>query len=403
MDNNPNRKYRVLMCSHDLKFRGAQKSLYELSVGLKKRGKIEPIIFSPSDGPLREAYKQNNIPVFIHTFQGNLRMSGTAFQNYITGITNFVINNQIDLIHANTLQSFYCIIAAKHSGIPCIWNVRESGPVEKSFSYLRDEVKNLALQCFEHTEKAVFVSNASMEVWSPLNSKDNFTVIHNALHPNYYLQSSSNWSKTEARATLGIAKNDIVIINVGTICERKGQLDLVHALMEMPKNLPNKIKVFIIGDNLSNYSKKIHQTLKRSPFYNQNNITIQLIQETENKGKVNDIINYYLAADMFVFNSRVESYPRVILEAMAFDLPIITTPVFGVKEQVVENENALFYKPGNINELKENIMRLVENEQLRQEFSINSTKCFQKLSTFEEMVAKYEQIILDTIHNFIIS
>ncbi|MFC0470044.1 hypothetical protein ACFFHM_05770 [Halalkalibacter kiskunsagensis] len=33
---------------------------------------------------------------------------------------------------------------------------------------------------------------------------------------------------------------------------------------------------------------------------------------------------------------------------MAFNLPIITTPIFGVKEQVVENQNALFYKPGNV-------------------------------------------------------
>ena len=47
-----------------------------------------------------------------------------------------------------------------------------------------------------------------------------------------------------------------------------------------------------------------------------------------------DTAVYWPAADVFCCTSRVESYPLVILEAMAAGLPIITTPVFGISEQV---------------------------------------------------------------------
>ena len=64
-----------------------------------------------------------------------------------------------------------------------------------------------------------------------------------------------------------------------------------------------------------------------------------------------DVARYFIAADVFVCTSRVESYPRVILEAMAWGLPIITTPVFGIREQVRENVNGLFYEPGDVEAL----------------------------------------------------
>ena len=53
-----------------------------------------------------------------------------------------------------------------------------------------------------------------------------------------------------------------------------------------------------------------------------------ILPETAEPGR------FYQAADVFVCTSRVESFPRVTLEAMAHGLPIVTTPVFGIREQV---------------------------------------------------------------------
>jgi glycosyltransferase involved in cell wall biosynthesis len=54
---------------------------------------------------------------------------------------------------------------------------------------------------------------------------------------------------------------------------------------------------------------------------------------------------------VFVCTSRIESFPRVVLEAMAYGLPVVSTRVFGIAEQVGENVNALLYDPGDASRL----------------------------------------------------
>ena len=77
--------------------------------------------------------------------------------------------------------------------------------------------------------------------------------------------------------------------------------------------------------------------------------------------QTNQTEQYYRASDIFVCTSYNESYPRVILEAMAFELPIITTPVFGISEQVYENINGYFFSPGDIENMTEKIKQLICN------------------------------------------
>ena len=51
---------------------------------------------------------------------------------------------------------------------------------------------------------------------------------------------------------------------------------------------------------------------------------------------------------------------------MAYGLPIVTTPVFGIREQVREGINALFYNPGvNSDALAKRLEGLIQDEGLR--------------------------------------
>jgi len=60
-----------------------------------------------------------------------------------------------------------------------------------------------------------------------------------------------------------------------------------------------------------------------------------------------DAAAFYGAADVFVCSSFEESFPRVILEAMAFSLPIVSSAVHGVPEIVRHDEEALLVPPGD--------------------------------------------------------
>jgi glycosyltransferase involved in cell wall biosynthesis len=88
----------------------------------------------------------------------------------------------------------------------------------------------------------------------------------------------------------------------------------------------------------------------------------------------------------------VESFPRVVLEAMAFGLPVISTRVFGVVEQVREDVNALLYDPGDTATLAAHLEKLIADDDLRQRFAESSPHVLDTLNTFEEMAAAYGTI-----------
>ncbi len=74
----------------------------------------------------------------------------------------------------------------------------------------------------------------------------------------------------------------------------------------------------------------------------------------------------FQGARIFVFPpTGVEGQPVVILEAMSYGLPVITTPLGGIRDTVVENETALYVPPGRPPALSAAILRLLEDEPLR--------------------------------------
>ena len=174
-----------------------------------------------------------------------------------------------------------------------------------------------------------------------------------------------------------------MILLPGTVCERKGQIDLIEALSLIGEHA-SKIRCFIVGDRAGEYSDRLRAAHKSLP-----NLTrgrIHVVPEMP------DIARYYSAADIFVCTSRIESFPRVILEAMASGLPIITTPVYGIREQVQENVNALFYKPGDARELADRITSLLVDPGLRQRLAGNSKTVLEGLQDFDTMLLAYGRV-----------
>ncbi|MEG3926593.1 glycosyltransferase [Microcoleus sp. T3_D1] len=372
---------RVLMCSNSLDFTGAPLHQYEIAVKLAAEGVIKPIVLCVTDGPLRQAYEQQGIEVIVRDNPLEHIYQRDAYDEAIRSFSTEIESLKVDAIYANTLENFFVIDAARQIGIPAVWNVHESEPWQTYFNRFGSEIAARALECFRFPYKVIFVADATRDRYLPLNSHHNFTVIHNGLD----LSKLENSENSElARKTLGVAAEDVVILLLGTVCERKGQQDLVQALSLLPDKWHNKIRCFIVGDRPSIYSNKLAELVGELPEELRQRVTV--VPETGETGK------YYKAADIFVCTSRVESFPRVILEAMACDLPIITTPVFGIKEQVRPGINGLFYTPDRPEELAASLHSLLEDKSLRQRLAENAKYVLESLNSFAEMTQAYGQI-----------
>ncbi|MEG5034786.1 glycosyltransferase [Microcoleus sp. AT3-D2] len=382
--NNFGNPIRVLMCSNSLDFTGAPLHQYEIAVKLATEGVIKPIVLCVTEGPLRQAYEQQGIEVIVRDNPLEHIYQRDAYDEAIRSFSTEIANLKVDVIYANTLENFFVVDAARQIGIPTVWNVHESEPWQTYFNRFGSEIAARALECFRFPYKVIFVADATRDRYLPLNSHQNFTVIHNGLD----LSKMENSDNSElARKTLDVAAEEVVILLLGTVCERKGQQDLVKALSLLPDKWHNKIRCFIVGDRPSIYSNKLAELVGELPAELQERVTV--VPETGETGK------YYKAADIFVCTSRVESFPRVILEAMACDLPIVTSPVFGIKEQVRPGINGLFYTPDRPDELIAALISLLEDKSLRQQLAENAKYVLDSLNTFEEMTQAYAEIFCE--------
>ena len=377
----------TLMCAHNLNWEGAPYCQFELTVRLKELGIIEPVVYCPNDGPLRQEYERMGIRVDI--FQHPLWGVGTiaAYEEAIRTFARYIRENGAELVYGNTLQTFYSIDAARDAGLPSIWNPRESEPWQTYFDHFAPEIAARALACFRYPYKVVFVSDASRDGFSPLNTHHNFTSVHDGLNRDRFQETLVRWPRDAARRHLDLREDSLAVVIVGTVCDRKGQLDLIEAFGDLGEEIADRIACFIVGDRPGPYSDRLHSAHRS--LGEQMSSRVRIISETS------DVALYYSAADLFVCSSRIESFPRVILEAMASGLPIITTPVFGIPEQVQENVNALFYPPGDRRALADAIRRLFGDSDLRSRMARNSRLVLRSLEDYETMAATYGRIFLE--------
>lgn len=79
------------------------------------------------------------------------------------------------------------------------------------------------------------------------------------------------------------------------------------------------------------------------------------------------IAEHYRAADAFVFPSRLEGMPNVVLEAMAFALPVIATDVPGNRDVVVHGSTGLLVESENVDQLAAALRQILSQPSLRQQ------------------------------------
>lgn len=105
----------------------------------------------------------------------------------------------------------------------------------------------------------------------------------------------------------------------------------------------------------------------------------------ERTNSVNELVNLYAEADVFVNPTHADTFPTVNLEAFACGTPVITYRTGGSPEAVTP-ETGIVVEQGNLEALKDSIMTVLRNGKehyskacrQRAEEHFDKNKCFQK-------------------------
>ncbi|MEH2162101.1 MAG: glycosyltransferase family 4 protein [Nostoc sp.] len=149
-------------------------------------------------------------------------------------------------------------------------------------------------------------------------------------------------------------RTQIILVFCGRVGQRKGAFDLIQAFANLPDSQKKSAQLILAGDGEIEKAQQLAVSLNLI-----NNVTFL---GWINSQKRDEVLS---KADVFILPSYNEGLPMAILEAMGWGLPVISTPVGGIPELVISNQNGLLVTEGKIQQLSEAIQLLIENETLR--------------------------------------
>lgn len=173
--------------------------------------------------------------------------------------------------------------------------------------------------------------------------------------------------RQQIRQTLGIALDAPVLIYVGAIEPRKGSDLLFAAWAKIAPELP-EAHLVLLGPRLdgsdpalADFQRKLEALIHASG----------AAERVHFMGRVDDVVPYLQAADLFVFPSRREGLPNVVLEAMATGLPVVTTPFVGLSAELGQAETHYLLANFDAEHLAQRIMELLLDPLLAEQLGRN--------------------------------
>ena len=100
-------------------------------------------------------------------------------------------------------------------------------------------------------------------------------------------------------------------------------------------------------------------------------------------------------SDIFVFPTIEDCFPLVLLEAMSYSLPIVTTAEGAIPDEVVDGDNGFLCEKNNPDSLAESIKKLIENPDLRKWMGEQGLKRLQEHFTEEIFEARIRDILFN--------
>lgn len=158
-------------------------------------------------------------------------------------------------------------------------------------------------------------------------------------------------TRTAMRSELGLRENDLVVLFVGKLIDRKRPGDLLAALQRLAAlpPTPRPVQVLFAGDG--EQRAELEAVAARA----------QLPARFLGFVNIDRLPTYYCAADVLAHPAEIEVYGMIVLEAVILGLPLVVSDKVGAvgpTSAARPGENALIHPCGDVAALTERLVRL---------------------------------------------
>lgn len=170
------------------------------------------------------------------------------------------------------------------------------------------------------------------------------------------------------RQKYNIDNDEIAIGIIGRLVPIKNHTMFLYAIDHLRNHTTKKIRAFIVGDGEDRFKIESKATELNIDYVSNSNYTEKATLTFTSWIKEADFVN--AGMDIIALTSLNEGTPVSLIEAQASGKPIVTTAVGGIEDVVVKNKTALLSESNDVKTFYENLLLLVENEELRNELSL---------------------------------
>ncbi len=337
------RPFRVLVLTQNLNFEGAPIFAFELARHLAGQPGITVQIVSSQEGPLREKFASEGLAVTVW----NIRplydaRSPEAFAAALQALGREHPCENVDVILCNTLLTFWGVPFAALLGKSSALYVHESRSVKRFFDPLLPGALHATVEAaFRQATRVVFTARATREIFEELNENDNFRTLNSWVDFERIERFAAAHDKRALRVKHGLEPDAIIVTNIGSVYERKGQHIYIRGIDLLRKELAARhpgrtIQWVMVGARPGLYMETLAEDIR-----------LMGLDELKIFPETAEIYDFYRLTDILVCTSFEESFPRVLLEAMVFGNRIVSTDVNGITEMLTSNDEAYLVPAGD--------------------------------------------------------
>ena len=368
---------------------GSSKVLLQAVTALKARGHKVCVVVS-ENGPLTEALELEGIETKIIRL-GILRrryLNVLGLLNRVGVLTRafFALKklykqNQIDIIYTNTAPVIIGGILSKFTGIKNVWHLHEilepSSFMHRFFGWMINAT----------AQKVIVVSDAVYNNWAGRIDASKMIKVYNGFEASdIYVGVGANAS-ANLREQLNLNINTLLVGMVGRVNLIKGQFYFIQ-IAAAAKAAGLNCHFVMIGDAYKGYEYLYPQLESQIAALGLQNTITNLYYQPNAVALIQQL-------DIFVLPSiKPDSFPVVILEAMAAGKPIIATNQGGAQEQIDDYVTGFLIPINDATIAAQKLGVLVNNPDMRTRMGQAGAKKLQEqfsLATFKKNIV--DQIV----------
>jgi glycosyltransferase involved in cell wall biosynthesis len=315
----------------------------------------------------------------------------------IAEIKKIIKEQNINLIHSHDEKTllYGWIIKRAMPHIRIMYTCHLHSPyVRKDFdsltSYLnfklRRKVQVSLMKQYDKPLLAVSHHTKKCMIDDGLHEKD-IEILHNGIDINAW---RAELGTPVLKEELGVGPDEFLVGTVARIAQQHKDLSTFYRVAaEVSKKMP-KVKFVIVGDGHGDEMAKAKRRVAelgmgRTFFFT---------------GHRTDLLDIYTSLDVFLMTSLTEGLPNTVLEAMALQVPVVSTIVAGVPELISHGETGFLAPIRDVDGLSNHVTQLLSDSSLRHQFGQKARRRIEDSFSFADRVRKMEDYYERFVGNF---